>query len=282
MTDDLDNDLSCNCRSFHRRGIGVGVVIKDFTACKAPLMICALGDIHGGSATYKLFDKTLEEVVKKNCRVLFTGDLIDNRINQSKSFTHGSESPHLELDMLSKIFEKYSSYIDGIVGGNHDVRTFRYAGEDPIRRLCLQYKIAYHPDALVIIYKVGETSNKKIVKDRGGRHDKGPVIYKIFMSHSNRSGRKEGGKLQKVVDFKNITNADIFLSGHSHDLTSHKGGFIDISQKGLLKMKEQMFVNCGAFQPYTGYIVNHNFAPLPNGYALLELNNTESDVKVLI
>lgn len=102
------------------------------------------------------------------------------------------------------------------------------------------------------------------------------------MSHSNRSGRKEGSKLQKVVDFKNITNADIFLSGHSHDLTTHKGGFIDISHKGVLKIKEQLFVNCGAFQPYAGYIVAHNFSPLPNGFALLELNNTKNDAKVLI
>lgn len=275
-------DLSCNCTSFHKRGIGVGVVIKDFTGCKSPLIISALGDIHGDAKIYKKVEEKLKEAREKDSRILLVGDLIDNKTVLSKSFSHGVDSPHTEIDCLSSLFKKFGAYIDGVVGGNHDMRTFKYSGEDAIRRLCLQYTIPYHPDAMVVIYRIGKTVNNHISKISGHRKDGGPVTYKVFMSHSMRGGRKEGGKLQKVVDYRNITNADVFLAGHSHDVTTHKGGYIDITYSGTLAFKEQLFVNCGSFQNYSGYMVANNYPPLPQGMATISLDHTTKYAQVLI
>lgn len=269
----MNDNLSCNCRVFDERGIGIGLVEKDFSKIKQPLKILALGDVHGDAKAINRLADVLEHARTTESRVLLTGDLLDNKIKDSKSFYHGAEAPYKEIDRYYDLFDRYRHVIDGVVAGNHDERSYKYSGEDSIRRLCIPLGIAYHPDALVIIYKVGSAEGRK-----NNRHDCGPIIYTIYLSHSTRAGRKEGGKLQKVADFKNITNADVHLAGHSHDLSGCKGSYIDVSKRGVLTMREQVFVNCGSFQDYIGYMVKGNYAPSPKGFATIFLDNKKHHV----
>lgn len=274
-----NEDHYCNCKTYDKAGIGIGSIVYDYTGVKKPLKVYVIGDIHGGHEAVQKAEVKIKEAVSEKARILFTGDLLNYAIKDSVSFYHGAESPQIETERIKKLFKKYYKNIDGVVSGNHDQRSFKYSGLDTLKTICQDFGIAYHSNALVVIYKVGAwlCSGHRLVRNR---HDKGPVPYKIFLTHSSRSGRKVGGKLAKVVDLQEVIDADIYLSGHSHDLSSHRGSKISISNSGILRVKEQMYVNCGSFQSYSGYAVSKNLPPAPAGCAVLSLHYSKFNIKL--
>lgn len=265
----------CNCKSFNHIGIGIGVVKYNYTAIETNLKIYAIGDIHGGEDAVNKAELKMKEAVGTGARIVLTGDLLNYAMKDSVSFYHGAESPQVETERITALISKYAKNIDGVVSGNHDQRAFKYSGLDTLKSICLTNNIAYHSNCLLLVYRVGAASGC-----RQHRNDKGPLIYKIFLTHSSRGGRKVGSKLAKIVDMNEIVESDVYLSGHSHDLSSHRGSKIYASNKGILRKKDQVYVNCGSFQSYQGYAVAKNLPPAPTGCAILELNCSKFEVKM--
>lgn len=270
MTDHLMRAV--NCKTFEN--IGIGLVSRDFKGLSSPLRLCGMGDIHGSARAVKLVLEELKKVREGNGRVVMTGDLIDNRTKGSKSFYHGGEAPMGEIDRIGELFEEYKDHIDAVVGGNHCHRTWKETGEDPLRRMCMTHKIPYHPDAMVVVYRVGK---QKCTPRNKGQY---PNVYTVFLSHGSRSGRKEGTKLQKVIDYREVINADIMLSGHSHDLTGHRGSWVDIEKASdTLLLHDKVYLNCGSYQNYIGYPVEKNMSPAPMGCVWVTLGHHERMIK---
>lgn len=275
-------ERSCHCKSYYKNGIGIGVVHKDFSKLKNPLRIYAMGDIHGKKEAVEKAEVKLKEAKSEGARVLLTGDILNFATKDSISFYHGAESPQEETERVTKLLHKYADCIDGIVSGNHDERSNKYSGLDTLKTICQSSGIPYHSDALVLLYKIGSVAFTRAARAETGRNDGGPVIYKVFLTHSSRGGRKIGSRIAKVVDLQEVIDADIYLSGHSHDITSHRGCKLFISRLGVIRFKEQVYANCGSFQNYTGYAVTKNFPPAPCGCVIVTLNNTsfKADIKL--
>ena len=192
-------------------------------------------------------------------------------IKDSKSHEHGAEALLEEIDRVEELINDYKHIISGCVSGNHDQRVFKTTGEDSLRRICKNAKIAYQPNALVLVFKFGKNGN-------GDR-----LVYSIFLTHTLRGGRKEGTKLQKVVDLRDVIDCDAYLAGHSHDLSTHKGTIIKVdTRNGSLSLKQRVFGNCGSEFGYIGYPVAQNYAPSKRGVVRLRLDGRKHDLHMSI
>lgn len=271
---DPSSALAVNCRVFDKEGLGIGVVTREFDTALAKLYVIGAGDLHGDSDGVK----RLREVfgwARDNCaRVLLTGDMYDFRTRHSVSFEHGASAPAFEIDRVNDLIQEHADMIDGVVRGNHDVRPWRDAGEDPLRRVCRDCSIPYHPDALVILYKFGHAS----AESKSTR-----LCYTVFLTHTCRGGRSAGSKLNKLVDLQEVIVADVYLAGHSHDLTTHKSNLIHVDRhnNGLIQ-RTRAFANCGGQFPYVGYPVAMNFPPSKRGVVRVRLDGRHHDVHLSI
>jgi len=197
---DPSSALAVNCHVFNQDGLGIGLVVREHPASLAKLYLIGAGDLHGDAEGIRRFREVFKWAREHSARILLTGDMYDFRTRHSKSFEHGATAPAFEIDRVNDLIRNHADLIDGCVRGNHDIRPWRDAGEDPLRRICRDCSIPYHPDALVIIYKLGHNTNE-------GNSTR--VCYTVFLTHTLRGGRTAGSKLNKLVDF--FSNLSQFL-----------------------------------------------------------------------
>ena len=80
------------------------------------------------------------------------------------------------------------------------------------------------------------------------------MLYTIYLTHGSGGGRKEGGKIQRLVDYANIVDADIYICGHTHLPASVKTGFARPSAaNNSITYCSKLFVNAAAKLQYGGY-----------------------------
>jgi len=113
-----------------------GTLRQDFYFCS---------DIHFGNkgCDIKLFKKELKEAKKRDCRILIIGDLYDLIYSKDPRHNPSMLIPELQgrddavdkaIELLVKILNPYSTLIDGIGMGNHELAFIKYNNTDPTAR----------------------------------------------------------------------------------------------------------------------------------------------------
>lgn len=223
-----------------------------------------LSDVHIGASGHN--KKALEQKVKMitdappNHRVLLLGDLADMAIIGSKGQKHGGISPQKELDMLVEVFKPIAERIDLIIPGNHEARMSKACGVSYTQMLAALLGVpdAYRPGATVIRYNMGENRSSTKMKKYG------TYSVKIFAHHGYGGSRKAGGKINKLLDLKEMySDSDVYLMGHVHDLISRVGTH---TYGWPMKTKRQYFVVTGCYLGgegvrMEGYAMNMGYSP---------------------
>ena len=175
------------------------------------IKIIPIGDLHIGAegSYYKEALKFLDAVPE--AKIIFLGDLIDNAVIGSLGDVYTqSENPHEALQIVQGIFEKYQERILGVVGGNHERRTKRRVGIDPLKIICESFKIPYSDNLLVIDISLKQEGKK-------GRGSRNRVNYIIAVQHGMAGGRFPEKSQRQGRYFKGFfENADIYITGHTH------------------------------------------------------------------
>ncbi len=210
-----------------------------------------------------------------NVYCILNGDLMDCAIASSVGDTYGATlSPMDELRACTDLFKPIAHKILCVVQGNHEARHYRTNGIDLTELMCRQLGIEdrYSPTTAVIFLRFGEEI----------RH-KRKVAYTIFVSHGNGGGRKEGGKIQRLVDLSTIVDCDVYLCGHTHLPAMLKDSFARPNMaNSSIGYGTRLYINTSAKLNYGGYGEAQGFKVPCTDTPIIHLCGTKKEVRATI
>lgn len=157
---------------------------------------------------------------RDNAYVILAGDLIDNATRSSIGDIYSTQlSPMEQIQLANKTFAPLKGRILCAVPGNHEERTYRADGIDITWLIANELGAGnrYAPDAALVFVSLGENSRRK----SEGRQ----TTYSIYVNHGNGGGRKIGGKINRLADYAQIVDADVYVCGHTHSPAVFKDCF---------------------------------------------------------
>lgn len=212
-----------------------------------------------------------------NAYCVLAGDLMNCAIKSSVSDTYGDTlAPMDELMICTELLQPIAHKIVGIVGGNHEARHYRTNGVDMTRILARQLKVEdkYSSDTALVFLRFG--------KDKSKNHSR-PICYTIYLTHGTGGGRKEGGKIQRLVDLSTICDADIYIMGHTHLPATLKTAFARPSTgNSSITYCTKLFINSAAKLDYGGYGDVCAFKPNAKDTPRAILSGTEKNMRAVV
>lgn len=212
-----------------------------------------------------------------NAYCVLAGDLLDCALKSSLGDAYMNLSPMEELTAMMDLIQPIAHKVLAIVGGNHEARHYRTNGVDMTRLLAKQLGIEdrYSPDTALIFLRFGKGS--------AGRSHARPILYTIYLTHGSSGGRKEGSKIQRLADYSQIVDADIYICGHTHLPASFKTGFARPSAaNNSITYCTKLFVNAAAKLNYGGYGDIGGFKPSCTDTPIVLLNGERKEMRAMI
>lgn len=219
-----------------------------------------LSDLHLGDRNCdynKIYEQVKQIESNPNAYVILNGDLINNATTQSISDTYSEViSPMQQLKQVTALFEPIKDRILAITSGNHENRTYRTDGIDLTEIMARELGLGdrYAPESVTLFLRVGDKIKKS--------HKNQQVCYALFITHGSGGGRREGGKINRLVDLASIIDVDIYIHSHTHLPAVLKQAFYRADTKNsTIALVDKMFVNTNAWLNYGGYGEAHGYKP---------------------
>lgn len=212
-----------------------------------------------------------------NAYCVWAGDLLDCALRSSLGDVYVNLSPMEELTALTELLKPIAPKTIGIVKGNHEARHYRTNGVDMTRLMARQLGIEdkYSPDTAMIFLRFGE------IKDNRNHHR--PVLYTIYLTHGSSGGRKEGAKIQRLADYAQIVDADIYICGHTHLPASFKTGFARPSaSNNSITYCTKLFVNSAAKLSFGGYGDTGGYKVPCKDTPIILLNGEKKEMRAMV
>ena len=228
-------------------------------------------------------DKILADIkyIKEHPNVycVLNGDLMDCAIASSIGDTYGATlSPMDELKVCMELFAPIADKILCVVPGNHEARHYRTNGIDLTELMCRQLGIEdrFSPTTAILFVRFGRLNSEK-----DGHHRK--ACYTVYVSHGNGGGRKEGGKIQRLVDLSTIVDADVYICGHTHLPATLKDGFArPCLANSSVAYCTRLYVNTSAKLNYGGYGDTQGFKVPCTDTPIIWLNGERKEMRATI
>lgn len=217
---------------------------------KEPMRLIPFGDVHLGNANCdkKYFKKTLDWILNKpNAYAVGMGDYCDCIVPQDKRFDFkevdkqfSSDLDNLPMAQVEYMSELLTPLSDAgklltLIPGNHEDMFRLRNGVNVMKSLCKPLNI---PEGDMMTFL-------KIKFDQKQFHTSSLVIW---MHHGFFAGRKLGGKVNQLTDVATGYIADVYLTGHSHELSAHQIMTIGMAQSGIRTIaNKKTFGNTGTF-----------------------------------
>ena len=228
-------------------------------------------------------DKIMQDIAyirdTENAYCILNGDLMDCAIASSVGDTYGATaSPMEELRACVELFQPIADKILCVVPGNHEARHYKTNGVDLTELMCTQLGIAerYSPTAALLFIRFGMLDGKANSHRR-------KVAYTMYVSHGNGGGRKEGGKIQRLVDLSTIVDADIYVCGHTHLPAMLKDGFArPCMANSSITYGTRLYVNTSAKLNYGGYGETGGYKVPCTDTPIIRLNGEKKEMRATL
>lgn len=234
-----------------------------------PLADLHVGDIHSDFARVREWLDYIAETPNAYC--ILNGDLMDAAIASSVGDTYGAAlQPMEQLRQCVEIFLPIADKTLAVLPGNHEARIYKTDGLDLTEILCSQLGIAdrYSPASALLFLRFGEH------RGGSGQHRR-PICYTVYCVHGSGGGRKEGGKVQRLVDLAGIVDADVYIMSHTHQPAVVKQAFFRVSAANSSVSKvDKLFVNTAAALEYGGYGELQSYKPASLDTPIIHLDGT--------
>lgn len=225
-----------------------------------------------------LINSTLERILSTpNAYCILGGDLMDTAIASSVGDTYGANlQPMEQLKLCVKLFQPLADAgkILALLPGNHENRVYRSDGLDMTGIMAAQLGLSdrYSATTALLFIRLGSCNGKQHFRK---------VVYSIYVTHGSGGGRKEGGKINRLVDYSQIVDADIYVCGHTHMPAVLRTGYHRVCiQNSSVQMVEKVFVNTAAYLDYGGYGDSAGFKPASKSNPVICLNGEKHEVVV--
>ena len=256
----------------------VKAITHDLSASGKNVRIVPLADLHIGDAQsdMKLIQNLLDAILASpDTYCIVGGDMMDSAIASSIGDTYAAKLQPME--QLEKCVELFAPLADagkilGVLPGNHENRIYKAAGVDMTRVFCDQLKLTglYSETTALYFLKVGAQSR--------GR----PFVYTLYYTHGSGGGRKAGGKINRLLDYATIVDADVYVCCHTHmPAVAKMEYFRPCPQNGTIARVEKTFVNTASALLYGGYGDRQGYAPASNAYPVIELHGEGGNEKAV-
>ena len=228
-----------------------------------------LGDWHIGDPLCDLVSvaEKLDEIRETpNAYCILGGDLCDMALRDSVGDVHGAKlSPMGQVERVVSLIKPVREKVLCMVRGNHENRVYKSTGIDPL---------AFAASELGLGERYSDTSALLFVQFGHDTKHGGRMQYTMYVTHGAGSGRKEGGKLQRLADLQNIIDCDIYCHNHTHlpavfPTCSYR---IDYTHRQPV-LVEHLFVNGGASLNYGGYADAGGFKPAGKRHPVIHLTS---------
>ena len=211
-----------------------------------PLADLHIGDVHSDGKKIMEWLSYIEKT--PNCFTILNGDLMNTATRTGISDIYSETgSPMDMLEQCVKLFGPVKDKILAVTGGNHERRIWKDSGIDTVALMCEQLDIGdrYSPGQAMVFVSFGKQSPHKNYQ---------PVLYTILCVHGNGGGKKEGAKLQRLVDLADIADADIFLHSHTHLPLIARNAYYRVDKRRFAVIKvDRLYVNTSSSIEYGGY-----------------------------
>jgi predicted phosphodiesterase len=241
--------------------------------------VLALSDFHIGDSlcNLKLIRSVLEDVKNSpNTFIILNGDLMNNGIKNSVSSVYDEElTPTEQILRLCDLLEPVKDRILVIHPGNHEWRTYKEDGVDIIKLVARQLGIEDRfSDGWWYLYLTFGLNEKK--RDR-------PMMYTITGVHGYGGGRKNGGKINNLVEMSDKVIADVYVMGHTHTpIMTRNSIFMPDYQHKTLVQKDKYYLMTNSFLEYGGYGEQYGFTPSTNEHQEMILDGTKKLIKIIM
>ena len=212
------------------------------------LHIEPLSDLHVGHRNFD--EEKLDHCIKRirtdpNRWTIIMGDIWDAICLGDKRYDVQSadrkrfpnENLEEQYNYVLKKLAPIRSKIIGIHTGNHDEVLRKAHFEDYVLRLCFDLQVKY----------LGWVALTRLIFTRHEKKGVDSRNYILFSGHSGYAGQRAGGNLNRVEDLSSSFEADIYLTGHSHQIVCDKRNLLALNQDNKLVEKTQIFGVCGSF-----------------------------------
>lgn len=246
--------------------IGFGYYPSSYAGTADRLKVFPFGDLHCGSKhfneKYVKSDLQLVDEDRENSRIIVMGDVIENANKSSvgAGVYEQSEDPVSQVERAAEIFSPYRDLIDGIVTGNHELRSYKSEQIDLMylfaKFLGLEHKYMGYSGV------IGYAWNKR--------------SYNVYVWHGAGGGGRPGSSINKLEDQVKTVDADVYLMGHVHRKMAYKKDVFRVDSRNRKMTKgEQMFIVTGSSLEWNGsYAQMTGLAPSTAGYPHFILDGT--------
>lgn len=237
-----------------------------------PLSDLHIGDMMSDGLLIQKVIKHIQETPNAYC--ILGGDLMDTAIATSVGDTYGANlQPMEQLQVCVKLFEPIKDKILCILPGNHENRVYRSDGIDMTAIMAAQLGLQdrYSSTTALLFIRLG--TNKE--------HHNRRFVYTVYATHGSGGGRKEGGKINRLVDYAQIVDADVYICGHTHMPAVLRTGYYRVSMSNSsVQMVDKLFVNTAAALDYGGYGDSAGFKPASKSNPVLYFSGEKHKVVV--
>lgn len=209
-----------------------------------------------------------------NAYCILGGDLMDNATKTSIGDTYTQTmSPMEQIDYITNLFKPIKKKILCAVLGNHEMRTYKKEGIDPMRCVCDRLGCAerYSNTGALVFVRFGED----------GKHRK--LCYTLYTTHGAGGGRKEGAKAIRLADMASIVDADVYCHHHTHLPMIMKQDYYrtSLSNSSVSKVTK-LFVNGSSNLDYGGYGETQGYKPSSKDKPKIILNGKIKNTKAIL
>jgi hypothetical protein len=148
--------------------------------------------------------------------------------------------------------------------GNHEARIYKSCGVDIARIMARELGIKYFGSTVHHLFRVGKES------------------YTLMSMHGSGGSRLPHTKIKAVIDRANMSDVEIYLMGHLHQLSHHTRDFYAIDKrKRTVVQSQKHFVLCGNYLKHWGsYAEEAGYELTRSGSPKIKLSGLEHRIKV--
>ena len=200
---------------------------------------------------------------------IVAGDVMDTATTSSIGDTYEANlTPMQQIEHAVKLLTPIKDKIIAIIPGNHEARVERSDGIETLRIVASQLGLVekYSNTTALCFVRVGKRNH--------GR--KSRVCYVVYVTHGSGGGRKSGGKVNRLIDYCQIVDADIYVAGHVHEpAVLRKSFFRPDSQHSTVSITDKLFVSMAATLDYGGYADRQGYTPASKVSPVIYLDGRE-------
>ena len=252
------------------------VIKRDLGEEFKQIKVLALSDLHIGDelCNLRLIKAVLEEVKNSpDTFIILNGDLINNSTRNSVGNVFNDLSPMESIVLLCDLLEPVKDRILCLTNGNHELRSMKEDGIDIVRLVARQLGIEdRYAEGWWYLYLTLGMGNKAR-----------PIMYTITGVHGYGGGRKNGGKINNLVEMSDKVIADVYVMSHTHTpIMTRNSIFVPDYQHRSLVQKDKYYLMTNSFLEYGGYGELYGYTPSTTEHQEMLLSGTKKQIKIIM